>query len=73
MNTQINEKQLSISGTTGTPPRVTGGIDSPLKAAGLITPPPTKLFDDKRDDELIAAGMHFFCKGHLRAVPGGSK
>lgn len=26
-------------------------------------------FDIKRDNELIAAGTHFWCEGHLAAVP----
>jgi predicted nucleic acid-binding Zn ribbon protein len=28
-----------------------------------------KIFDDERDNALIARGSHFFCCGHLRAIP----
>jgi hypothetical protein len=35
----------------------------------IIPNPGSNRFNDKRDDALIASGTHYFCRGHLRAVP----
>ena len=39
-------------------------------SSGPVPPtgPAPKIFDDKRDTVLLAAGTHFYCSGHLRAV-----
>jgi predicted nucleic acid-binding Zn ribbon protein len=42
-------------------PFVAGRESSPL--------PAPKIFDDARDNALIQKGTHFFCLGHLTAVP----
>jgi len=34
----------------------------------IETPQANKIFDEERDNALIARGSHFFCCGHLRAV-----
>jgi hypothetical protein len=35
----------------------------------IETPQVNKIFDEERDNALITQGSHFFCCGHLRAVP----
>jgi len=68
MTNELQNTQLPLIGISDAFPAV--DITPFVKAGTDFSPvPATKLFDDARDNILIAAGTHFFCRGHLRAVP----
>jgi predicted nucleic acid-binding Zn ribbon protein len=73
-----NEGYSPFCGATAAlPAAVANGITGDSHSSADITAKsgpdspsgPATLFNDARDNVMIATGTHFFCRGHLRAVP----